>query len=430
MHTLRRLSQDGVAASFVRRRCTTRTAASGTANHFRAYQHQHRNNHVFRRPYFSSDSAVSSIQTTHHQDESNHSERLDRNSLLLDSQIKNHTSWWQPNTTHVQMREFSTTTFTTTTSSGVPKDDSTNNYQHEKVISDGKQQIQAHALQGEAEQAQEILEQLETILFASARTDQEKADAETSLLECRQAVLDAWITHQTLLVNELKQSEQLMANPTKQQIQEIFQAAEYAHQALEKTVPFLSRPALSIYTQTPKQRSNDPDNLEDDGMSLGKTTTKTPAPAKNAQATLHRINAVLTAWARVSRLSQGKYHRGIPQRATFLLQRMEASTTVKPTIESYNAVLEAWACSKEHLRGTMAEQLFQRMMKKKGVTANGESFCLIIEAWCRSKQKKSAFAATGHLMKLLKRLENGREDTTEPSLELYHMVMESWTHAE
>jgi hypothetical protein len=316
------------------------------------------------------------------------------------------------------------------------------------AIADGKQQIQAYALQGEAAPAQEILEQLETILFASARTDQDKADAETSLLECREAVLDAWIAHQTSLVQELRDK----STTTQQEFQAVFQAAEYAHRALEQTVPFLSRPAMSIYTTEPPKRNvtNDDFLVEDTGVSLNNIATATTKVSssssplllskQNTQAMLHRCNAVLKAWARVSRVSEQSNNsnnkvpasRGIPQRAMFLLQRMEAASTVANlplTTESYNRVLEAWACSREHLRGTMAEQLFQRMMKKRTKLANGESFRLIIEAWCKSKQKKSAFTATGHLMKLLKRMENGREDS-EPTLELYHMVMESWTHAE
>ena len=132
----------------------------------------------------------------------------------------------------------------------------------------------------------------------------------------------------------------------------------------------------------------------------------------------------------------------MPQRAQFLLERMEASfqqnqhdgndIPVKPTVESYNRVIETWAYSGEHLRGAMAEKVFQKLQDSPSARRgpNGDSYKDIIRAWAFSdRDRKAAFTATRHLMHMLRKFEHGDEDM-EPTLEEYYAVLEAWVSAE
>lgn len=298
------------------------------------------------------------------------------------------------------------------------------------IITDSNSRIQAYALQGDAPAAQAVLDELEGLVLATASTQEEAQDA---LLEAREAVLDAWISHQNTLFQEWQSSPS--ETPAVELRASILEAAQHAHRALEQTVPFLAQPAVAIYMQHHQQqkrrgkgkKKEDYDEaaiLEDPQGVLGKRQSTNPRVQS------HRCNAVLTAWARASQVSSGR--QGIPQRSQYLIQRMEASLEgpAAPSVESYNALLEAWAWSPEHLRATMAEQIFRIMLGgKKHAKPNGESYKWIIQAWCLSKQKKAAFNATGHLMKWLRRVEKGREEI-EPDVETYRMVMKAWTVAE
>lgn len=139
----------------------------------------------------------------------------------------------------------------------------------------------------------------------------------------------------------------------------------------------------------------------------------------------HHFVAVLKVWANACKISSEAeltkldFVRGIPQRAQHLLDLQE-----NPTVESYNQVLKAWAHSREYLRGTMAELLFQKIDEP-----NGESFKSIIRAWCWSKERRCAFTATGHFMRMMRLLETGRSDM-EPSMDDFHELFRAWTRAE
>jgi len=127
------------------------------------------------------------------------------------------------------------------------------------------------------------------------------------------------------------------------------------------------------------------------------------------------LEDVLTAWANIS-----SQHRGIPQRAQHLL----LSHPSQPSTNASNQLLKAWACSHEHLRGTMAEQVFASMNSQDGAT-----YHWIIRAWAWSGEKRSAFTATGHFMRQMRGLEKGQRDM-EPTVEDYQIVLETWTRAE
>jgi len=140
----------------------------------------------------------------------------------------------------------------------------------------------------------------------------------------------------------------------------------------------------------------------------------------------HHIVAVLKALANVSEasyianVSKGDFVRGVPQRAQHFWQIHDESLP----IEASNQLLRAWAYSKEHLRGTMAEQVFQKIEHP-----NGESYKNIIRAWCWSKERRCAFTATGYFMRMMRLLETGKSDM-DPSLDDYHVLFHAWTTAE
>ena len=112
-------------------------------------------------------------------------------------------------------------------------------------------------------------------------------------------------------------------------------------------------------------------------------------------------------------------------------QQSNTAFRVRPSIESYNAVLEAWAYSNEHLKGTMADRQFSQLLhrRRRGLSPNGDSYKFMIRAWTQgNKQDRAAFIATGHLMKMLRQLEKDWPDM-EPSMEHYHLILKAWTEA-
>jgi hypothetical protein len=119
--------------------------------------------------------------------------------------------------------------------------------------------------------------------------------------------------------------------------------------------------------------------------------------------------------------------RGIPQRAQRVLEELQrqakSDSSVYPTIQDYNAVIETWGNSPEHLRGSMAESVFQQVLEP-----NNDSYLAVIRAWCRSKQDRAAFTATGHLMKV-HRIMGKDEGDFGLALKDYKTILEAWTRA-
>jgi len=139
----------------------------------------------------------------------------------------------------------------------------------------------------------------------------------------------------------------------------------------------------------------------------------------------HHYVATLKTWANTCemahtmRMTKMGIVIGIPQRTQHIL-----SQEPDPSVESYNQVIKAWAYSSEYLRGTMAEQVFQNIKYP-----NGESFRMIVRAHAWSKEKRSAFQATGHFMRMMRLLEIGSQDMEPKSMDDYHVLCRAWTHA-
>jgi hypothetical protein len=245
-----------------------------------------------------------------------------------------------------------------------------------------KQLAMKYARQDNPTQAQVILERL--LLLQGGGGSEEEVDVS----DVSTSVIDAWIKHQNAHVTKLQESitHQDSLRVPQGLLEEICHAAESASQVIE--------------------RMENP--------------------------TSHHFVAVLKGWANACEAAHGdeagralttktsNMVRGIPQRAQHILLNLQPD----PTVESYNQVLKAWAYSGEHLRGTMAEQVFQKIKDP-----NGESFKFIIRAWCWSKERRCAFTATGHYMRMMRLLEISRADM-EPTMEDYHILFRAWTTAE
>ena len=255
-------------------------------------------------------------------------------------------------------------------------------------------------------EAQNVLEQQEYMTTATGEQDRREIIGE---------ILDGWIDLQNRLVEAYD-----VNNPDRSKLKNICEAAEEAHRLLERMIPSLvSHIAANEYEDKPQRvQYNDFDTV---------------ATA--------RCEAVLSAWVTAVRqghsLRQTSLTRGIPQRAHSLLEQMEQSysnqivaseLSVRPSVESYNRVMEAWAYSHELIRGSMAERIFQKLSNGtvSGSRPNNESYKLIIRAWSLSGERKGAFSATEHLQQMLRRLEQGDEDM-EPALEDYRVVLKAWT---
>ena len=121
----------------------------------------------------------------------------------------------------------------------------------------------------------------------------------------------------------------------------------------------------------------------------------------------------------IKSFSKNRKTRGLPQRAQYLLTRLEDIVDTPPSIDAYNLVLEAWAYSQEHLRGSMAYQFWDQRIR---VPMNAQTYAHLIHAWTSSGEKRAAWAAK-HL--LIQQALVG----FELPLEYYHKVFECWTNS-
>jgi hypothetical protein len=341
--------------------------------------------------------------------------------------------------------------------------------------------------------------------------DDDNPDTNNHLTNKRIQLLDVWIDYQKRMIRQLDMMTTTTTISAKSFTPEngaesITRAAEQAHNLLEAIVPFLGARSVWLHPSSHHQyldHMNESDaDLEGDSVTTfparnatirhatGSTGTSTMTnnattmETISADALQKRCEDVLTAWAHAMRLAQGyRFVRGIPQRAQFLLERMEASCEntvpnkvqdsqhhhhrqppqqhlddvsvsfmIPPTIHSYNRVLETWAFSKEHLRGAATERVFQKLVAtNKSIPA--ESYQLVMTAWALSNDARFAYRSSGYLMKMLRirdmQLRNdhnslvrrsvqdlanidihGDELDWEPTLDHYHMVFKAWSHSE
>jgi hypothetical protein len=283
-------------------------------------------------------------------------------------------------------------------------------------------------------------------------------------------------------------------------LQEAARQLSRAHDMLDAAVPELSM-SMSMSHQQPQISSN---GYGDEGGRAG--------AALHVGQVLPRCCQVLEAWSKLSWTGytlrkrtteasaastgrdKGAMHyppelRGVPQRAQYLLDRMEGTPGLAPPpTRAYHCVMECWAYSHEHRRATMAEGIFQRLHGSSSSSSSGsgggrhqsgqqqqqrsrrpsfESHRIMVHAWGKStRDPRAAFHATGHLMKMVKlvqqqqgqqqrrREESPRRDwdnpkvdddyddgnkvddddaeicRIEPNMDDFRIVMEAWTRAE
>ena len=323
-------------------------------------------------------------------------------------------------------------------------------------------------------QIDNLLDQNDQRSLAEAQTVLEKALGKLQephsdwALAARTRIFDAWIDNQQSLLDSFDRSsfsaaaaedeerQQPASLERRELVEQICRAANRAHGLLEQMEPFLG--ARNVWFDVRSSPDDDSEYHSGIASDAADGAFRRDDISHAADDELARFcNAVLAAWAqavkacwKVSDAESSATVRAMPQRATFLLERMEASVDddnsnnenvhvrVQPTLESYNRVLEAWSYSKEHLRATAAERIFQRMQSRGAARPDGESHRHMVWAWALSHREKGfAFHATGHLMSMLRKLERRFDSgshlddhTLEPALEDYHVVMKAWSQSE
>ena len=272
----------------------------------------------------------------------------------------------------------------------------------------------------------ESLEQAHELVFSA---DNIIVHATEALGPAQIIVLDAWLHY----FDKLTQQQTEENGPSRASLSDMRHAIEKAQAALQVLVPSLQHNSL-VMSEFLLLQTSAADNWEDLSLESSQQQQHHHSQKQQDIRLTQRCQELLRSWAKLVHIGrnqpQGKLLRGIPQRTQYIVQQMESTMTsnstlkVRPTVECYNAVLEAWAYSQEHLRGNTAEQIFQKIHRP-----NGESYRLVLRAWAKSQDRRAAFHATGHLMKMLRKLEKGDEDF-EPSKDDYHVVLQSWETAE
>lgn len=203
-------------------------------------------------------------------------------------------------------------------------------------------------------------------------------------------LLDTWIRYHAHLLTTYDDESKTKVF----KLAEIIDSAHRTHSVLDRLYPKWSPRRFG--------RSFEDENMED-------------------PAALTRAGQILSLWASTSEaghcLSSCKEIRGIPQRAQFLWQQLPKAT------DSSNALLQTWAYSHEHWRGTRAQSIFDEILNP-----DAESYRLMIRAWAWSGERRGAFTATGFLRRMLRLLDQGNTEM-EPSIEEYRIVLDSWTRA-
>lgn len=357
-----------------------------------------------------------------------------------------------------------------------------------------KERLFYFAKKGDAIQAQNILKILEEkssersnlVCSSNSVSDPKKNNRDNDLnplFECRCAVLDAWIKRQDDLLSDLDYDD-----PNEQQLRRIYEATEGAYETLKKIEYFLQQPINIKEVLSPDDRFNyeswggenvgkiendnntikNSRNQDDNKVSIGaddisntKGFSQISARKFNeykASSSLERCNKVLQAMANASKSSHKRrglrFTLGLAQQALFLLNRIESlpssadGGSFSLQIQSYNFVLESWAYSSEHLRGSNAERIFQRLLQRddRGAKPNGETYRLMILAWCYSNQnRRAAYNATGYLMHMINELQKQHPEeeiersslpsqesdcnAMQPTIDDYHLIFETWVRS-
>jgi len=263
--------------------------------------------------------------------------------------------------------------------------------------------------------------------------------------------MDSWVIHQKSVIDEQNEEYSLSQK-----------------QILSKIVAAERIEELLYYSQKYQHDANPTNNTSDASVDGARSSP-------TLKLSSYHYNTVIFAWTRVlepsSRIlkeireldkgtSNAFVPRGIPQRASQILEQMEKlsmipGSSVKPSIETYNSVIKAWSLSHEHRAASMAQSIFHKLARlpnrRRGynyyepINASDEyavssvsasdidpnecTYKTMIRAWCQSNQKGAAFNATGYLFEMEDMWQSGH-DIYQPSLDDYLRVLKAWSETE
>jgi hypothetical protein len=318
---------------------------------------------------------------------------------------------------------------------------------------------------------QGLVQDAQTIYEQALSTLKDTQDGNVRDLQIQ--LFDAWIVHQQQALHSLQIGRRSLTfattAPTQSSdheslLQNVVTSAKVSHNLLEQMEPFFGARNVLLTREQNAVHETNPKSIATRAGNIGNASSSMHSKREIDHEVTQRCDAVLTAWAQAVRACHdcglpATWIRAVPQRAQFLLERMEAAfecrpsgdhvvvVAVQPSLQSYHCVLQAWAYSAEHLRGTSAERLFVKLaadkagtpLAAKAVHPNAETYRLMVWAWAQSKDPRAAFTATGYLMKMLRRLELGLGKNStpwddgpgmEPTIEDYHVVFQAWARSE
>ena len=139
-------------------------------------------------------------------------------------------------------------------------------------------------------------------------------------------------------------------------------------------------------------------------------------------------NAVIDAWAK-------SREKGAAQRAEAILNHMkqlhqQGHEDIYPDTIIYNTVINAWARSREKGSAQRAEAILNHMDQlnqqgNEGVCPNTTSYGAVINAWAKSREKGAAQRAEAILNHMEQLNQQGRKDVC-PSTIIYSAVINAW----
>jgi len=141
--------------------------------------------------------------------------------------------------------------------------------------------------------------------------------------------------------------------------------------------------------------------------------------------TVRSFNAVINAWAKSSQ-------NNAPQRAESILKRMDelylsGNADAKPNRVNFNCVIDAWGKSGDAKK---AEELLQRMELRyengdEDMKPNVRSFNTVMDAWAKSRESDAGKQAE-RLMKQMEKLYLAGNVDVKPDVRSYNAVMNAW----
>eukprot|EP00816_Leptocylindrus_hargravesii_P011185 CAMPEP_0196824550 /NCGR_PEP_ID=MMETSP1362-20130617/92296_1 /TAXON_ID=163516 /ORGANISM="Leptocylindrus danicus, Strain CCMP1856" /LENGTH=613 /DNA_ID=CAMNT_0042204847 /DNA_START=288 /DNA_END=2129 /DNA_ORIENTATION=- len=119
-----------------------------------------------------------------------------------------------------------------------------------------------------------------------------------------------------------------------------------------------------------------------------------------------------------------------PHKAEEWISKMEqdkALEFLQPDVNSYNAVIKAWAFSKEHNSAVRAERWFHRIREVNG-QPNTESYNLLLKSLSRARGKSASIRESNALKaeQLLQEMQSAKQSIIQPTTDSFNSAMYAW----